>query len=152
MGCGWMPHQVFPALISLSWEEVCPLPVLVCILVPLLLPCSLRGALLCNARCIRCIFIPHYFTPQRPLLETGDAAIWKKGLTLCCVTVSCIVSFSVQTCCDELANRSQCLNGRNWFCCCSVKQKYKRHCIGATKMWCSVFSSFLVCQVFRLTW
>lgn len=38
-------------------------------------PSSLRGALLCNARCIRCIFIPHYFTPQRPLLETGDAAI-----------------------------------------------------------------------------
>lgn len=65
----------FPAVISLSSEALCPLPVLVHVPVALLLPCSLRGALLCNARCIRCIFIPHYFTPQRPLLETGDAAI-----------------------------------------------------------------------------
>ncbi len=88
----WMPHQVFPAVISLTSEAVCPLPVLVHVLVPLLLPCSLRGALLCNARCIRCIFIPHYFTPQRPLLETGDAAIRKKGLTLCCVTLWAVLS------------------------------------------------------------
>lgn len=72
---------------SLSCGAVCPLPVLAHILVPLLLPRLLRGALLCNARCIRCIFIPHYFTPHRALLETGDAAIWKKALTLCCVTL-----------------------------------------------------------------
>lgn len=76
--------SVFPAVISLSSGAVCPLPVLAHVLVPLLLPSSLRGALLCNARCIRCIFIPHYFSPHRPLLERGDAAIWKKGLTLCC--------------------------------------------------------------------
>ena len=44
------------------------------VLVPLPMPRQLRGALVCNARCIRCIFTPHYFTPQRPLLETGDAA------------------------------------------------------------------------------
>lgn len=72
---------------SLSCGAVCPLSVLAHIPVPLLLPRLLRGALLCNARCIRCIFIPHYFTPHRALLETGDAAIWKKALTLCCVTL-----------------------------------------------------------------
>lgn len=77
---------------SLSSGASCPLPVLAHVLVPLLLPCSLRGALLCNARCIRCIFIPHYFTPHRALLETGDAAIWKKGLTLCCVTLWAVLS------------------------------------------------------------
>lgn len=85
-----MLHRVLPAVISVSWEAVCPLPVLV--LLPLLLPCWLRGALLCNARCIRCIFIRHYFTPQRPSLETGDAAIWKRGLTLCCVTLRAVLT------------------------------------------------------------
>lgn len=121
-----MSHQVFPAVISLSSGAVCPLPVLVRVLVPLLLPSSLRGALLCNVRCIRCIFIPHYFTPQRPLLETGDAAIWKKGLTLCCVTLWAVLSnFLSRHVFDKLARcstkemHSKSLNGENRCCCCT---------------------------------
>lgn len=70
-----MPHHVSPSLIDVSLSPLCPLPVLVHVPPPLLSPSSLRGALLCNASCIRCIFIPHYFTPQRPLLEIGDAPI-----------------------------------------------------------------------------
>lgn len=90
--CFWMPHQVFSAVISLSSDPVCPLPVLVHLTLPLLLPCSLRGALLCNARCIRCIFIPHYFTPSKAF--AGHKRCWNQNErfnSLLCHTVSRVV-------------------------------------------------------------